>query len=61
MQNQPQLPGYISLGQFNQMLEPPELFAAKPKSLTEQLFIERSLTENRFWLRIMKEHSIFLG
>lgn len=39
MQNQPQLPGHISLGQFNQMLEPPELFAAKPESLTEQLLL----------------------
>lgn len=23
--------------------------------------MERSLTENRFWLRIMKEHALFLG
>lgn len=61
MLNQPNLPGHISVDQFNQMLAPPELFAAKPESLTEQLFIERSLTENRFWLRIMKEHSLFLG
>lgn len=61
MQNQPQLPGHVSNNQFNQMLVAPELFAAKPESLTEQLFIERSLTENRFWLRIMKEHALFLG
>lgn len=61
MQNQPQLPGHVSMDQFNQMLVPPESFAAKPESLTEQLFIERSLTENRFWLRIMKEHALFLG
>ncbi|HJV17308.1 MAG TPA: DUF2935 domain-containing protein [Bacillales bacterium] len=45
----------------NQMLIPPETFAAPKESLTEQLFIERSLTENRFWLRIMKEHAYFLG
>jgi hypothetical protein len=45
----------------NQMLLSPESFAAPPESLTEQLFIERSLTENKFWLRIMKEHSYFLS
>ncbi|RFB15223.1 DUF2935 domain-containing protein [Bacillus sp. HNG] len=61
MQNQPQLPGHVSMGQFNQMLVSPESFAAKPESLSEQLFVERSLTENRFWLRIMKEHALFLG
>lgn len=61
MQNHPQLPGHVNIDQFNQMLISPESFAAKPESLTEQLFIERSLTENRFWLRIMKEHSLFLG
>lgn len=61
MQNQPQVPGHVTTDQFNQMLLPPESFAAKPESLTEQLFIERSLTENRFWLRIMKEHALFLG
>ncbi|WP_051348573.1 DUF2935 domain-containing protein [Peribacillus kribbensis] len=43
------------------MLISPESFGAKPESLSEQLFIERSLTENRFWLRIMKEHALFLG
>jgi hypothetical protein len=43
------------------LLLPPELKAAPLESLTEQLFIERSLTENRFWLRIMKEHALFLG
>lgn len=59
--NQPHLPGHVSNEQFNQMLVAPELFAAKPESLSEQLFIERSLTENRFWLRIMKEHALFLG
>ncbi|MEK4027025.1 MULTISPECIES: DUF2935 domain-containing protein [Bacillaceae] len=61
MQNQPQLPGHVSAEQFNQMLVSPESFAAKPESLTEQMFVERSLTENRFWLRIMKEHALFLG
>ncbi|WP_102346226.1 DUF2935 domain-containing protein [Bacillus sp. Marseille-P3661] len=43
------------------MLIAPESKAAKPESLTEQKFIERSLTENKFWLRIMKEHALFLG
>lgn len=61
MQNHPQLPGHVNNDEFNQMLISPESFAAKPESLTEQLFIERSLTENRFWLRIMKEHALFLG
>jgi hypothetical protein len=61
MQQNPQIPGHASMDQFNQMLVAPETFAAKPESLTEQLFIERSLTENRFWLRIMKEHALFLG
>lgn len=59
MQNH--IPGHITEQQYNQMLLPPESFAAKPESLTEQLFVERSLTENRFWLRIMKEHALFLG
>jgi len=61
MQNQPPLPGHVSSDQFNQMLIAPESFAARPESLTEQLFVERSITENRFWLRIMKEHALFLG
>ncbi|TWD86829.1 DUF2935 family protein [Neobacillus bataviensis] len=61
MQYQTNLPGHVSTDQFNQMLVTPESFAAKPESLTEQLFVERSLTENRFWLRIMKEHALFLG
>lgn len=61
MQNQPQLPGHANINQINQMLISPESFAAQPESLTEQLFVDRSLTENRFWLRIMKEHALFLG
>ena len=61
MQNQSHIPGHITEQQYNQMLLPPESFAAKPESLTEQLFIDRSLTENKFWLRIMKEHALFLG
>lgn len=61
MQNQQPIPGHVTSDQYNQMLLPPESFAAQPESLTEQLFIERSLTENRFWLRIMKEHAYFLG
>ncbi len=61
MRNHQQIPGHITTEQFNQMLLTPESFAAKPESLNEQLFIERSLTQNRFWLRIMKEHAFFLG
>jgi hypothetical protein len=53
--------GFSGMDATNQMLIAPETFAAPPESLTEQLFIERSLTENKFWLRIMKEHSYFLG
>ena len=62
MQNQPQqIPSNVNSNEFNQMLVSPESFAARPESLTEQLFIERSLIENRFWLRIMKEHAKFIG
>lgn len=61
MQHHPQLPGHVNIDQYNQMLVAPETFAAKPESITEQLFVERSLTENKFWLRIMKEHALFLG
>lgn len=61
MNNQNHIPGHVTSEQFNQMLVSPESFAAKPEHLNEQLFIERSLTENRFWLRIMKEHAYFLG
>lgn len=61
MQQQPMIPGHLQNDLFNQMLVAPETFAARPESLTEQMFINRSLTENRFWLRIMKEHALFLG
>jgi hypothetical protein len=52
---------FTNMDPNNQMLITPETFAAPQESLTEQLFIERSLTENKFWLRIMKEHAYFLG
>ncbi len=55
------LQGSSEMDAHNQMLIAPESFAAPPESLPEQIFIERSLTENKFWLRIMKEHSYFLG
>lgn len=58
--NQP-VPEHFVMDPQRAMLLPPELKAAPPESLTEQLFIERSLTENRFWLRIMKEHALFLS
>ncbi|MFK4465092.1 hypothetical protein ABH960_000674 [Bacillus sp. RC252] len=55
------IPGHFIMDPQRAMLLPPELKAAPSESLTEQLFIERSITENRFWLRIMKEHALFLG
>jgi hypothetical protein len=61
LQNRPPIPGHFAMDPQNQMLIPPETKAASPESLTEKEFIERSLTENKFWLRIMKEHALFLG
>ncbi len=58
--NQP-TPGHFYLDPNNPMLIPPEKQAAQPEAITERTFIERSLAENRFWLRIMKEHALFLG
>ena len=55
------MPGHFVEDTTRGMLLPPEQLAAPPESLTEQLFIERSLNENKFWLRIMKEHALFLG
>jgi len=55
------IPDYFVMDKQRAMLLPSELKAAPFESLTEQLFIERSLTENRFWLRIMKEDALFLG
>lgn len=57
----PTIQGTYEMDPQRALLLPPELKAAPIESLTEQLFIERSLTENRFWLRIMKEHALFLG
>lgn len=45
----------------NPLLAPPELQAASPEAVSEAMFIQRSLSENQFWLRIMKEHAYFLG
>jgi hypothetical protein len=61
LQNPPPTPGHFATSFQNQMLIPPETKAASPEALTEKEFIERSLTENKFWLRIMKEHALFLG
>ncbi|QHN48622.1 DUF2935 domain-containing protein [Geobacillus stearothermophilus] len=61
MRNQPNIPGHFAEDRIKAMLLPPEQFAAPPESLSEKMFIERSLTENKFWLRIMKEHALFLG
>jgi hypothetical protein len=55
------IPGHFAEDRTKAMLLPPEQFAAPPESLSEKMFIERSLTENKFWLRIMKEHALFLG
>lgn len=61
MLNQYFIPGHFVEDRTRAMLLPPEQLAAPHESLTEKMFIERSLTENRFWLRIMKEHAMFLG
>jgi hypothetical protein len=61
MWNQPNAMGPFVEDRVSGMLLPPERLAAPPEHLPEQMFIERSLTENRFWLRIMKEHAYFLG
>jgi hypothetical protein len=61
MWNHPNMQGNFAEDRTRAMLLPPEQLAAPPESLSERMFIERSLTENRFWLRIMKEHSLFLG
>jgi hypothetical protein len=55
------IPRHFAEDRTKAMLLPPEQFAAPPESLSEKMFIERSLTENKFWLRIMKEHALFLG
>lgn len=60
MINPPQGSNYVMDAQ-RALLVPPELKGAPPESLGERQFIDRSLTENRFWLRIMKEHALFLG
>lgn len=61
MLNQPNMLAPFVQDRVRAMFLPPEQLASPPDSLTEALFIERSLTENRFWLRIMKEHALFLG
>jgi len=48
------VPGHFVMNNQNRLLLPPELHAEKKESLEERTFIERSLAENRFWLRIMK-------
>lgn len=58
---QPQVQGNYEMDWQRALLLPPELKAPPNESLTERMFIERSLAENRFWLRIMKEHALFLG
>jgi hypothetical protein len=55
------IPGHFAEDRTKAMLLPPEQLADPPESLSEKMFIERSLTENKFWLRIMKEHALFLG
>jgi hypothetical protein len=61
MSDQSNIPGHFAEDRIKALLLPPEKFAAPPESLSEKMFIERSLTENKFWLRIMKEHALFLG
>ncbi|GAJ41201.1 DUF2935 domain-containing protein [Saccharococcus caldoxylosilyticus] len=61
MWSKPNMPGHFAEDRTKAMILPPEQFAAPPEPLSEKMFIERSLTENKFWLRIMKEHALFLG
>ncbi len=61
MTNSLSLPQGYEIDAQSSLLLPPELKSQPSESLTEQLFIERSLTENKFWLRIMKEHAYFLS
>lgn len=55
------IPGHFAEDRVRAMLLPPEQLASQLEALSEKMFIDRSLTENRFWLRIMKEHAMFLG
>jgi len=48
-------PGNFEMDPQRALLLPPGLKASPIESLTEQLFFDRSLKENRFWLRIKKE------
>ncbi|OMP66149.1 DUF2935 domain-containing protein [Domibacillus epiphyticus] len=61
MSQHPKIPGHFVMDHQNGLLLPPELQADPKESMSEKAFIERSLAENRFWLRIMKEHAYFLG
>jgi hypothetical protein len=61
MWNQHTIPPQWMTERVKAMFIPPEQLAKQPESLSEKKFIERSLAENRFWLRIMKEHALFLG
>jgi hypothetical protein len=61
MLNPSALPGHFVMDPQRAMYLPPELKAEPPETLSLQMFIQRSLQENRFWLRIMKEHALFLG
>jgi Domain of unknown function (DUF2935) len=61
MLNPSLIPGHFVVDPQRAMYLPPELKAEPPESLSVQMFIQRSLQENRFWLRIMKEHALFLG
>jgi hypothetical protein len=61
MKPSPSIPGHFVIDPQTALLIPPECKAELPESLSMKMYIERSLTENRFWLRIMKEHALFLG
>jgi hypothetical protein len=55
------IPGHFAIDPQRALLLPPECHAEPPEALPARRYIDRSLSENRFWLRIMKEHAIFLG
>jgi hypothetical protein len=55
MQNQPQIPGHVSMDQFNQMLILPESFAAKYKKNERTAFVKQTgrilkFLNRLFWL-----------
>lgn len=61
MPHPPHIPGHFVMDHQRSLLLPPEWKAEPPEEMAPQMFIERSLAENRFWLRLMKEHALFIS